>query len=87
MSNVLIRDVSDDDLEPIRATAAARGVSLQSYLRETVHAQASYLRRQAAISGIEARLRGRDGISDDERRAVLDAVDDAQAERAERLAR
>lgn len=85
MSDVLIRDVPAEDLEPIRAAAAERGTSLQSYLRDAVHAQAAYLRRQDALQRSSRRLRGRAAVSDTERDAVLDAVDTAHAERAEQL--
>lgn len=85
MSNVLIRDVPDDDLDQIRAAAAERGTSLQSYLRDAVHAQAAYLRRQAALTRTAERLRGRSEVPDDERSAVMDAIDDAHRERADQL--
>lgn len=87
MPNVLIRDVPADDLDQIRAAAAGRGTSLQTYLRDAVHAQASYLRRQAALAGTAERLHGRAGVPADERRAVLDAVDDAHTERADQLSK
>ncbi len=74
MPNVLIRDVSADDLDQIRSAAAARGTSLQSYLRDAVQAQASYLRRQAALTRTAERLRGRIEVPPDERRAVIDAT-------------
>lgn len=82
MPNVLIRGVPDDDLDEIRSAAAERGTSLQGYLRDAVHAQAAYLRRQAALAATAERLRGRPDVPDDERRAVLDAVAAAHAERA-----
>lgn len=85
MSNVLIRDVPADDLEQIRAAAAQRGTSLQGYLRDAVHAQAVYLRRQAALARVSERLSGQDAVPDEERRAVLDAVEDATEERADQL--
>lgn len=85
MPNVLIRDVPLDDLDQIRAVAAERGTSLQSYLRDAVHAQAVYLRRQAAISRTSERLRGQPEVPDSEREVVLAAVDRAHDERADRL--
>lgn len=85
MSDVLIRDVPADDLDQIRAAAAERGMSLQGYLRETVHAQAVHLRRQAAIDRLAERLEGRPEVPDDERAAVLVAVQDAHQERADHL--
>jgi hypothetical protein len=85
MPNVLIRDVPPDDLEEIRAAAAAQGVSLQNYLREAVHAQASYLRRQEALARTAERLRGRPEVPGQDREAVLDAIDAAHAERAGQL--
>ncbi len=85
MPNVLIRDVPADDLDQIRSAAAERGTSLQSYLRDAVHAQAVYLRRQAALARTAERLRDRAAVPAEERDAVLDAIDDAHAERADRL--
>ena len=85
MSNVLIRDVPAEDLDQIRAAAAERGTSLQGYLREAVHAQASYLRRQAAIGRISERLRSQPEVPPEEREAVLQAIAAAHGERAEQL--
>lgn len=85
MSNVLIRDVPADDLEQIRAAAAKKGTSLQGFLRAAVHAQAVYLRRQEALAQISERLSGRPDVPEEERRAVLEAVEDASDERADQL--
>jgi hypothetical protein len=85
MPNVLIRDVPADDLDQIRAVAAERGTSLQSVLRDAVHAQAVYLRRQAAIARTAHRLQGQAEVPDSERDAVLAAVDRAHQERADQL--
>ena len=85
MPNVLIRDIPADDLDQLRSAAAEQGTSVQSYLRDAVHAQAVYLRRQAALARTAERLRGRPEVPDDERRTVLDAITDAHAERAEQL--
>jgi hypothetical protein len=85
VSNVLIRDVPAEDLEQIRAAAAARGVSLQNYLLEAVRAQARFLRRQDALNRTASRLRGRDAVPEDERAAVLDAIDTAHQTRADQL--
>ena len=82
---MLIRDVPPEDLDEIKAAAAARGVSVQSYLREAVQDQAAYLRRQNALSQAAARLANRPSVPDEERDAVLDAIDRAQDERAEQL--
>lgn len=83
---MLIRDVPPEDLERIRAAAAARGTSLQNYLLEAVRSQAGYLRRQEALSRTADRLRGHPEVPDSERVAVLDAIDTAHAERADQLA-
>jgi lipase chaperone LimK len=83
--NVLIRDVPADDLDQIRSAADRRGLSLQAYLRETVHAQAVHLRRQAALARTADRLRGRSEVPEGERQAVLDSVGEAHAERATQL--
>jgi len=85
MPNVLIRDVLPDDLDQIRSAAAEQGASLQSYLRDAVHAQAVYLRRQAAIARTAERLRGGPEVPKSERDAVLELVDDAHHERADQL--
>lgn len=81
----MIRDVPTEDLERIRAAAAALGVSLQSYLRDVVRAQASFLRRQEALGRTADRLGDRAGVPEVERQAVLDAIDAAHALRAEEL--
>lgn len=85
MPNVLIRDVPPDDLDQIRAVAAERGMSLQGYLRDAVHAQAVYLRRQTALARASERLHGQPEVPDSEREAVLAAVDRALDERADQL--
>jgi len=85
MSNVLIRDVPEDDLEQIRTAAAERGTSLQRYLRDAVSAQAVYLRRQAALARTTQRLENRAEVPADERRAVRGAIDASHRERSERL--
>ncbi|MBA3530195.1 MAG: hypothetical protein H0T91_12965 [Propionibacteriaceae bacterium] len=85
MSDVLIRDVPSEDLDQIRVAAADRGISVQRYLREAVHAEAVHLRRQAAISRTSTRLGGRLEVPADERRAVLEAIDSSHEERAEHL--
>lgn len=85
MPDVLIRDVPEDDLAQIRSAAAERGTSLQSYLREALRMQAAYLRRQQALARTAERLHGRPAVPPAERRAVLDAVDEATAERADQL--
>lgn len=85
MSNVLIRDVLPDDLDQIRSAAAQQGASLQSYLRDTVHAQAMYLRRQAAIARTAERLSGGSQVPESERDAVLALVDQADDDRADQL--
>lgn len=85
MTNVLIRGVDTEDLEQIRAAATTQGLSLQSYLRDAVHAQASYLRRQEALRNLAERLHGAPEVADDERAAVLAAIDSAHLQRADEL--
>ena len=75
MTDVLIRNVGDADLELLRADAAARGVSLQSYLAETLETQAAHLRRQKALGRTAERLAGREEVPGADRTAVLDAID------------
>lgn len=85
MSDVLIRDVPADDLNQIRAAAAERGTSVQTYLRDALRAQASYLRRQAALARTSQRLQGQREVADEERTAILTAIADAHAQRAGQL--
>ncbi len=85
MPNVLIREVPADDLERIRLEASQQGTSLQTYLRDAVHAQASYLRRQDALARIAEDLRDRPPVPEAERKAVLEAIEQAHQERAEQL--
>jgi hypothetical protein len=85
MTNVLIRDVPADELDLIRSAAAERGTSVQAYLRDAVHAQAAYLRRQVALARAAERLQGQPEVPDLERAAVLDAIDDTYTERADRF--
>ncbi|ORV98073.1 hypothetical protein [Mycobacterium kyorinense] len=87
MPNVLIRDVPAKDLDQIRSAAAARGMSLQAYLREAMHAQAAHLRRREALNRTAARLSGKRAVEEQDRQAVLEAIDDAHAERGARLGR
>lgn len=85
MTNVLIRDVPADDLEQIRATAAAQGTSVQAYLRDVMQAQAGYLRRQEALAAISERLADGAAMPDTARGAVLDDIDAAHDERSSQL--
>jgi acyl-CoA reductase-like NAD-dependent aldehyde dehydrogenase len=85
VSNVLIRDVPADDLDQIRAAAAERGTSVQSYLRDALHAQAVYLRRKAALTRTAERLRSQREVPIEERSAILQAIADAHRERSDQL--
>lgn len=58
---------------------------MQNYLREAVHAQAAYLRRQDALIRTAKRLRGGDDVPDNEREAVLEAIAAAHTDRAEQV--
>lgn len=85
MSDVLVRGVPDHDLDLIRAAAADQGVSLQHYLRDVLRAQASYLRRRAALARTAERLRGSAEVPADERAAVLAAIAEAHEQRGDEL--
>ncbi len=85
MSNVLIRDVLPEDLEQIRGAAADRGTTLQTYLWQTVHAQAAYLRRKDALARTAQRLRGRSAVPSSAREGVLDAIETAHEQRGDQL--
>lgn len=86
MPNVLIRDIPDADLDEIRAAAQSSGESMQARLLAAVQSEATYLRRQAALKSIRARLDGLSPVSEEDRAAVLDAIEAAHAERAAGLA-
>lgn len=83
MPDLVIRDVAAEDVDQLRSGAADQGTSLQRYLRDAVHGQAAYLRRQSVLAAAAERLRGRPHVPADERRAVLDALGDPHAECAE----
>jgi hypothetical protein len=87
MANVLIRDVPAEDLDQIRSAAAAQGMSLQAYLLEAVHAQASQLRRREALNRTAVRLQHQRAVDEQDRQAVLEAIDDAHTDRGARLGR
>jgi hypothetical protein len=77
VSDVLIRDLPEDELAEMKAAAAAAGRSLQSYLRsEVVHAHVVYLRRLRAIESAAERLAGRRPLPDESREAAFDAAAD-----------
>lgn len=82
---MVIRNVPGDDLERMRAAASAQGVSLHNYLRSVVEAEAAYLRRQEDLARTADRLRGRAGVTDEDREAVLTAIEDAHESRADDL--
>jgi hypothetical protein len=83
MSNVLIRDVPEGDLDLIRLAAADQGLSLQRYLREAMRSHATYLRRQQALGQTRERLSGARIVPDEERRAVLDDIEVELHDRAD----
>lgn len=85
MSSVLIRDVPAEDLQHIRAAASAQGVSLQSYLRDALLAQARFVRRQEALTRTAQRLEGLEGVPEGERQAVLEEIAAAHVERSNKL--
>lgn len=77
MSDVLLRDVPDDELAELKAAAEASSQSLQGYLRsDVVHTHVVYLRRLRAIAATERRLAGRRPLSNASRRAAWDAAAD-----------
>lgn len=84
---MLIRDVPEDDLDEIRAAAAEAGTSVQRYLRDGVRSQAAHRRRQAALVRTAERLRDRTAVPEEERSAVLEAIDADHQERSGRLGR
>jgi hypothetical protein len=87
MASVLIRDVPAEDLDQIRSAAVAKGMSLQAYLLEAVHAQATHLRRREALDRTAARLQHQRAVDEQDRRAVPEAIDGAHTYRGARLSR
>jgi len=85
MPNVLIRDVPDAELEELKAAAAARKMSLQSYLLQALHSQVAYARRQATLAEIEENVAGMSAVPESERTAVLEEMKDAVERRGEDL--
>ncbi len=73
MTSVLLRNLPDDEIATIKAAAAAAGVSMQSYLREAVHAQAEYFLRQEALRKISDSVRG-STIPEADREAIFDEM-------------
>lgn len=86
MTDVLIRNVPDVDMERIRAQAAEEHSSLQAYLTRLLQAHGDYLRRKDALAATRRRLAGLSAISSEDRAAVFAAMDDASEDRAGRLA-
>ena len=62
-------------------------MSLQAYLLEAVHTQATHLRRREALTRTAARLRHQRAVDEQDCQAVLEAIDDAHAGRGARLGR
>lgn len=67
---IQVRDVPSEDLQAIRAHATSRNMSLSSYLRELIHADASRL----TMDEVLARVAGRASIEadGDQIRAFID---------------
>lgn len=65
-----VRDVPSQDAQALRARAAARNMSLSSYLRELIHDDAS----RPAMTEVLARIasRGSIGASGEEIRSFID---------------
>jgi hypothetical protein len=91
MPDLLIRNMTDADLQLIREAAAEEGISMQSYLLRTVTRHATYLRRQSTLATIQRELRGHGALTDDDRAAVRKAmeaaIDDLGEHHADRLTR
>lgn len=77
MTDVLLRDVPEDELAELKTAAEAAGQSLQGYLRaDVVHAHVVYLRRVNAVAASARRLAGRRPLPDASRQAAWDAAAD-----------
>lgn len=67
---IQVRDVPAEDAQALRARAAARNMSLSSYLRDLIHDDAS----RPLMSEVLARIAARDHVeaSGDDVRAFID---------------
>jgi len=63
MTNVIVRDVADDDVIVLKQAAAAAGMSLQAYLAAQLHNEAARQRRQKAVSRMRARMSDRSTLT------------------------
>jgi hypothetical protein len=90
MPDLLIRNVTDADLQLIREAAAQEGISMQSYMLRNVQRHATYLRRQATLATLRSERGHRAPISDEDRavirKAMYDAFDELGERHADRLA-
>ena len=85
MTDVLIRNVAPEDMQVIREAAAERGISVQAYLHEGLHAQAMYVRRQNALARTKQRLEKFPEVAESERAAALEATAAENERRAQEL--
>lgn len=83
MPDVLIRNVPPEDLQAIRDAAGEKGISVQAYLQEVMHAQAAYVRRHEGLARVSQRLDGRPPVREAERTAVLQTIADEEERRAQ----
>ena len=66
-----VRDVPSEDAQALRARAAAKNMSLSSYLRELIHDDAS----RAPMAEVLERIASRDGV-DSEGEDIRALIDD-----------
>lgn len=76
MTDVLVRNVSDEVLAVIRSAAAEQGETLQARLTRILEDWAVYQRRQDSLRRTAARLAGRPGepVTDSAHEALLDEM-------------
>ena len=78
MTNVIVRNVADTDVEVLKKAASSSGMSLQAYLAMELHNKATQLRRREALGRLRNRLNGRSKIGATE---VVESMEKMRRER------
>ncbi|MGL5830121.1 MAG: FitA-like ribbon-helix-helix domain-containing protein [Angustibacter sp.] len=74
MTSLLLRDVPEEVLSPLRKAAAARGISMQSLLQEGLRSQARHLERRLALAAAADHLKGQPPLTDEDRMRIFDEM-------------
>jgi hypothetical protein len=82
VTNVLIRDVPEDDIAQLRADARAQGKSLQAYMLDLVHERAAAARNRRVVGQVAERLAATGPQVDDT--TAVDVIAEARSRRSAR---